>query len=170
MDMNELITGKGIINLKKYRLGEFETEQELIDRIDKGIAIPFEEKESHNIWLTSGWTELLSIISGDSANHFNAANTKIGVGIDATAASAAQTDLIGATTKYVGLSSGYPTTPSAGTIQYKARFTTSDANFAHNELVIKNSVSGVCWNRNATGWGTKDATMIFDYLIQLGKA
>lgn len=168
--MDELVVGKGIIKLSKYRLGEFETEQELIDRIDKGIAVPFEEKESHNIWLTVGWSELLSLISGGSANHFNAANTTIGVGIDATAAAATQTDLIGATTSYVALSPGYPTTPSAGTIQYKGRFTTSVANFAHNECVIKNSVSSVCWNRNATGWGTKDATMIFDYLITLGKA
>jgi hypothetical protein len=170
MAINELVIGKGTINLKKYRLAEFETEQELINKIDSGIAIPYEEKESQNIWLTTGWTELLKLITGASTSHFDASNTQVGVGIDATAAAAAQTDLIGATTKYVSLSSGYPTTPASGTVQYKARFATSEANFAHNELVIKNSVSGVCWNRNATGWGTKDATMIFDYLITLGKA
>lgn len=168
--MKELITGKGIIERRIYTLREGETEQELIDRIDSGEAIPDDIKIDHNIWLTSGWSEILSLISGLSANHFNAANTTIGVGTDATAANAAQTDLIGATTAYVTLLSGYPTTPSSGTIQYKGRFVTSVANFAHNELVIKNSASGVCWNRNATGWGTKDVTMIFDYLITLGKA
>jgi hypothetical protein len=138
--------------------------------IDAEIVLPYETLKNENIWLTAGWTELLKIITGASTSHFDATKTTIGVGSDATAASAGQTDLIGASKTYKGMTSGYPTTPSAGTVQFKASFLTAEANYAHNELVVKNNTSGVCWNRNATGWGTKTSTEIWYYTVTLGTA
>lgn len=161
---------KGTITRFKYTLSPGETEAELIKRIDSGKAIP-EIHESENIWLTTGWTEILGIITGLSANHFNATNATIGVSTDTTAASAGQTDLIGATKVYKGMSSSYPTSPAGGTVQFKARFLTTEANYLHAEIVLKNTVSGVCWNRALTAEATpKTATDIFDWLITLGTA
>lgn len=160
--------GKGIITCYKYRKPDDMNESTFLKLIDSGIVLPYETLIGKNIWLTTGWTELLKLITGASTSHFDTTNTTIGVGNDATAVAAGQTDLIGASKTYKGMSSGYPTTPSTGTVQFKARFLTSEANYAHNELVVKNTASGVCWNRNATGWGTKTSTEIFDYLITLG--
>ena len=168
--MEDKVTGKGIIKCEKYRLRDGETEEELIKRIDNKEAKPYESKEAENIWLTVGWTELLKLITGASTSHFDATNAIIGVGDDATAAAAGQTDLIGTNKTYKGMNSGYPTTPASGTVNFKARFLTSEANYAHNELVVKNSVSSVSWNRNATGWGIKTASDIWDYTITLGVA
>lgn len=168
--MEDKATGKGIIRCEKYRLREGETEEELLKRIDNKEVKPYEIKAAANIWLTTGWTELLKLVTGASTSHFDATYATIGVGDDATAAAAGQTDLIGSNKTYKGMISGYPTTPVSGTVQVKARFLTSDANYAHNELVVKNSLSEVCWNRNATGWGTKTASDIFDYTVTLGKA
>jgi hypothetical protein len=146
---------KGIITCQKYREGDPE---------------PYEVLNSENIWLTTGWTELLKIITGQSDSVFNATNALIGVGTSATTATAIQTDLIGTSTKYKGMESGYPTVPTSGTVLFKSKFLTSEANFAHNELVVKNNDSGVCWNRDATGWGTKDSTEIWYYTVCFGVA
>ena len=168
--MEDFAIGKGKIILKKYRLPEGVDEKLFLGMIDKNKAEPYEILHGENVWLTTGWTELLKLITGASANHFDATNTLIGVGNSATTASAADTALLGTSTVYKIVTSGYPTTPSTGTVQYKVRFSTTEGNFAHNELAIKQNVSGVCWNRNTTGWGTKTATDIWDYTVTVGKA
>ena len=168
--MEDKTVGKGLIKCEKYRLREGETEEELIKRIENQQIEPYETKEAENIFLTSGWTELLKLIIGSSTSHFDSSNATIGIGDDATAAAANQTDLIGSNKKYKGMSSGYPTAPATGTVVFKARFLTSEANYTWAELVLKNSASSVCWNRNATGWGTKTATEIWDMTLTLGVA
>src|SRR5512139_524418 len=140
-EIKDTVIGKGIVTVEKYRAGEKE---------------PYETITAPNTWLTTGWTELLKLITGASASHFSNGTTQIGVGDSSTAADAAQTDLLAATNKvYVSVISGYPTIPSAGTVQYRAQFLTSQANFAWNELVIKNSGTNICWNRAVASWGTK---------------
>ncbi len=154
MNIEDKVIGKGIWQVDKFRIGELE---------------PYETLISENIWLTTGWTAILDLIAGNSINFFDSINAVIGVGTDATAASAAQTDLIGASTKYKNMESGYPTAASSGTIQYRAKFLTTEGNFAWNEMVLRNG-AGACWNRNATGWGTKDATVVWTVTLTLGKA
>src|SRR5512139_2303009 len=112
--------------------------------------------EMENGWPTASWNELLKLIIGSSANHFSTANTQIGVGDSSTAFDAADTDLKAATNKtYKNLTSGYPTTPSSGTLQFVAIFTSSDANYTWNEVVVKNTASGVIWNRTVSSMGAK---------------
>jgi hypothetical protein len=154
MEIQDRVIGKGIWQVDKYRIGESE---------------PYETLTAENIWLTTGWTEILDIIAGNSTDHFDNTYAMIGVGTDATAADAAQTDLIGASTKYKNMESGSPTSASAGTIQYRAKFLSSEGNFAWNEMVLRNG-TGTCWNRNATGWGTKDATEVWTVTLTLGKS
>ena len=108
-----------------------------------------------NLLLNSGIDEMWDLVVGDSANHFNNATAQIGVGDSTTAASASQTDLQAATNKtYKAMESGYPTSTSQKAT-FKASFGDSEANYAWNEWVIKQSASGKCLNRKVESLGTK---------------
>jgi hypothetical protein len=108
-----------------------------------------------NCLLNSGIDEIWDIICGDSSNHFNNAGAQIGVGDSATAAAATQTDLQAATNKtYKGMDTGYPTSATQKAT-FKASFGASDANYAWNEWVVKQSTSGKCLNRKMESLGTK---------------
>ncbi len=108
-----------------------------------------------NCLLNTGIDEMWDLIVGDSANHFSNASAQIGVGDSNTAASPSQTDLQAATNKtYKGMESGYPTSTSQKAT-FKASFGSSDANYAWNEWVVKQSTSGKCLNRKVESLGTK---------------
>jgi hypothetical protein len=117
---------------------------------------PYEVRRGEgNCLLNTGIDEMWDLICGDSANHFNNAAAQIGVGDSATAAAAAQTDLQAASNKtYKGMDSGFPisTTQKA---TFKASFGASDANYAWNEWVVRQSASGKCLNRKVDSLGTK---------------
>jgi hypothetical protein len=108
-----------------------------------------------NCLLNSGIDEMWDLICGDSADHFNEAGAQIGVGDSTTAADATQTDLQAATNKtYKGMDEGYPTSTSQKAT-FKASFGASEANYAWNEWVVKQSTSGKCLNRKVESLGTK---------------
>jgi hypothetical protein len=117
---------------------------------------PYEVIEGEgNCLLNVGIDEMWDLIVGDSANHFNNASAQIGVGDSSTAANATQTDLQAATNKtYKGMETGYPTSTSQKAT-FKASFGTSEANYAWNEWVVKQSTSGKCLNRKVESLGTK---------------
>jgi hypothetical protein len=108
-----------------------------------------------NLLLNAGIDEIWDLVVGDSASHFNSAGAQIGVGDSTTPAAAAQTDLQASTNKtYKGMESGYPT--SAGQkATFKSSFGDSEANYAWNEWVVKQSASGKCLNRKVESLGTK---------------
>ena len=108
-----------------------------------------------NCLLNSGIDEMWDLVVGDSANHFNNASAQVGVGDSNTAASPSQTDLQASTNKtYKGMDTGYPTS-TAQKATFKASFGDSEANFAWNEWVIKQSTSAKCLNRKVESLGTK---------------
>jgi len=137
--------------------------------VRSGRLKPYEIEEAWNVMLQTGLLQLLDILKGTSALHFNATDNKIGIGNDATAAVATQTDLIGASKTYVAMDSGWPKTRTDdgalgyGVWQSKSTFASGDANYAWAEAVIKNTnvSSGFCLCRAATGWGTKAAGSIW---------
>lgn len=114
--------------------------------------------EGTNLFLTSGITELWRLVYGNSANTFSNAQARIGVGDSATAPGAAQTDLQAATNKlYNAMNASYPQM-SGKDILFQADFTSGQANWAWNEMVIKQNTSSICLNRSTnsgSGWGTK---------------
>jgi hypothetical protein len=120
------------------------------------IFKPYEVIEGEgNLLLNSGIDEMWDLIVGDSANHFNNASAQIGVGDSSTEANASQTDLQAATNKtYKGMESGYPTSTSQKAT-FKASFGDSEANYAWNEWVVKQSTSSKCLNRKVESLGTK---------------
>jgi len=108
-----------------------------------------------NCLLNSGIDEMWDLITGDSSNHFDNTNARIGVGDSDTAADATQTDLQAATNKtYKDMENGYPTSTSQKAI-FKASFGSDEANYAWNEWVVKQSTSGKCLNRKVENLGTK---------------
>ena len=110
-----------------------------------------------NCLLNSGIDEMWDLITGASANHFGNADAQVGVGDSATAADATQTDLQAATNKtYKGMESGYPTSTDQKAT-FKASFGESEANYAWNEWVVKQSSSAVCLNRKVESLGTKSS-------------
>ena len=117
---------------------------------------PYEVRRGEgNCLLNTGVDEIWDLVCGDSANHFNNASAQIGVGDSSAAAGASQTDLQAASNKtYKGMDSGYPASTSQKAT-FKASFGASDANYAWNEWVVKQSASGKCLNRKVENMGTK---------------
>ena len=164
-------SGRGIVKVDKYKITANQKEEDLLHDISNGLAIPYESVESKNLWLNTGWNEILKLVTGESINHFNAANTRIGVGDSSTAASASQTDLQAATNKtYKTMEAGYPTAVSAQSVDLRARFTSAEANYVWAEAVIKNVQTGVCWDRVVDTFGTKTNTEIWYLTISIGMA
>jgi hypothetical protein len=141
--------------------------------VDKFDAETMELKESktfENTTLLGGYTEILKLITGASTNVFNGTYATIGVGSDTTAAAEAQTDLLAATNKtYKAMMSGYPTAPSSQTIQFKASFLPSEANYAWQEYVIKHSSSAICIARGVSSLGTKTNAEVWNITWTWGK-
>jgi hypothetical protein len=111
-----------------------------------------------NLLLNAGITRLGSLLVGGGGTAFNAANSRIGVGNSTTAASAAQTDLQGAS-KFFKLCSSASWSAQTGT--WVATFGSSDANFAWEEWGIDNgtadssTVTAPLLNRKVVAMGTK---------------
>ena len=120
------------------------------------LFAPYEVRVGEgNCLLNTGIDEMWDLIVGDSANHFNSAGAQVGVGDSSTAANASQTDLQAATNKtYKGMDSGYPTS-TAQKATFRSSFGASDANYAWNEWVVKQSTSAKCLNRKVDSLGTK---------------
>lgn len=109
-----------------------------------------------NLLLNEGIAELLLLLTGGVATAFNNANANIGVGNDATAASASQTDLIGASKTYKSMETSYPSV-SGQTVTFRAVFGSADGNHAWQEFTVANGTSGTAdnLNRKVDDQGTK---------------
>lgn len=166
--IKEFISASGAWKIEKFgvpvrrdvagELAEFHRE------VLNGRMRPHEVLERANLLLSTGLLELLDVLKGASAYHFDATDTKIGIGDSSTAAAVGQTDLQAATNKaYIAMDSGWPKTRTDdgalgyGVFQSKATFGTSDGNYAWNEAVVKNTnaSSGKCLCRAVISGGTK---------------
>jgi hypothetical protein len=127
---------------------------------------PYDVVEIDGNVLTYGGASALwhRLIGGSSVSAYSNANAHLGVGDSNTAAAAGQTDLQAVTNKLrKAMDATYPvhtdaTTSGGASVQFKATFGTSDANFAWLEWGIFNaSSSGRMLNRKAENLGTKVA-------------
>jgi len=114
-------------------------------------------KRRKNVLLNEGINAMWTLICGGSETAFNAANARIGVGNDATAAAAAQTGLLGgANTAYGAMDSSYPTYGTSQKATFQASFTDAIANFQWNEWSVDNGTSAnKNMNRKVENLGTK---------------
>ncbi len=120
------------------------------------LFTPYEVIEGGvNCLLNTGIDEIWDLVTGASANHYDNAAAQIGVGDSSTAADPSQTDLQAATNKtYKGMEASYPTSTSQK-VTFKSSFGASEANYAWNEWVVKQSTSSICLNRKVESLGTK---------------
>ncbi len=119
---------------------------------------PYEVIEGEgNCLLNSGINEMWDLIIGEAANHFNNANSRIGVGDSNTAADPTDTDLKAAVNKtYKGMETGYPTSTTQKAT-FKSSFGDAEANYTWNEWVVKQATSAICLNRKVENLGTKSS-------------
>ena len=116
--------------------------------------VPFEGNCLLNTGIDKIWDLVTGVVSGASHIYDNAA-AQLGVGDSSTAAAATQTDLQAVTNKtYKGMEASYPTSTTQKAT-FKSSFGASEANYAWNEWVIKQSTSAVCLNRKVEALGTK---------------
>ena len=123
------------------------------------LFTPYEVIEGEgNCLLNTGIDEMWDLITGvvSGADHiYDNAHAQIGVGDSATAADPTDTDLKAASNKtYKAMEDGFPTSTSQKAT-FKSSFGTSDANYAWNEWVVKQSTSAICLNRKVESLGTK---------------
>jgi len=107
-----------------------------------------------NVFLNEGIGEIWDLVTGVSANHFDSASAQIGVGDGTTAEDPTQTDLVGASTAYVGMDAGYPSR-AAQTLTFRGTFDGATANFTWNECSVKHATTGINLNRKVQSMGTK---------------
>ena len=123
------------------------------------VVEPYEVIEGEdNCLLNTGIDEMWDLITGavSGASHiFDNTHAQIGVGDSNTAANATQTDLQAVTNKtYKGMEGSYPTSTTQKAT-FKSSFGSSDANYAWEEWVVKQSTSTKSINRKVTVMGTK---------------
>lgn len=94
--------------------------------------------------LNAGITALLDLLAGGGTYPaFNNANANLGVGDSNAAFSAAHTDLQAAVNKlFKGMDATYPQV-AAQTITFRATFGAAEANFAWEELGVKNGAGAI---------------------------
>lgn len=110
-----------------------------------------------NLLLNEGITRLLNLLIGGGGTAFNNANSYLGVGDNATAASAAQTGLQAATNKlYKAMEAGYPQI-TAQSVVFRSVFGSAEGNFAWEEFTVANGNSDASenLNRKVSAQGTK---------------
>jgi hypothetical protein len=128
---------------------------------------------SGNLALNEGWDNdcWLLIIGAASQTAFNNTNARLGVGDSTTAASASQTDLQAASNKtYKAMNASFPAPGGAGTrrMDFKSTFTTADANYAWEEVIVDNGATdGTTMFRRVQSLGTKTSAAAWDLTAQV---
>ena len=104
---------------------------------------------------TAGRNAGVQALTGALTPLFNNANAHLGVGNSATAFSAAQTDLVGASKTRKAMDATYPTV-ATNVITAVSTFGTADANHAWDEVGFFNgATANTMFSRVVTALGTK---------------
>lgn len=126
-----------------------------LEKFDKEGKL-FGKSEFDNVFLNSGINEIWKLVCGNSGTTFTNALATIGVGDSVTAEDPTQTDLQAVTNKtYKGMDTSYPTSGTLQKAVFKSSFGSTDANYAWQEFVVKNSSSLICLDRKVSNQGTK---------------
>jgi hypothetical protein len=144
------------------------------DKESHAAGLPPHEviEEEGNLLLNAGITQLLRLLTNiGPATAYSSGVAYIKVGNSSTAASASQTDLQGGSVAEMPMDAGYPAI-SSQTATWRATFDTGDANFAWEEVGVKNasgavSSSVVLLNRKVQSFGTKASGAIWTMTLNL---
>jgi len=112
-----------------------------------------------NILQREGILALFNLLTGAAETAFNNANSYIGVGNSATAASDTNGGLLGASKLYKGMETSYPIVGALADkkVTFRSVFADSEANFAWEEWTVAsgNSDAADNLNRKVDALGTK---------------
>ncbi len=127
---------------------------------------PFEVNvvEDENMLVNVGINRMWDLITGESALHFDAGNTEIGVGDNdgADPEAATDDDLQGAQTAFEDMDGGYPQSGSDQRAVFRATFGGAAANYPWQEFVIRR---GVILNRLVSDQGTKANLQVWQVTV-----
>ncbi len=126
------------------------------------------ETINKNCLLNEGIQYILDIITGIQAapTLWDSGHARVGVGDDSTAATAAQTDLLGTKT-YASMDATYPSR-SGQTVSFRGTFGDGQAQYAWEEFVVDNgAASGKTLNRRVESKGTKGAGESWSLTVQI---
>jgi len=174
--------GLGFSLLKKtWRINKYKDPNDEISTLlkagmsDEAIKAIFpeafiaEEVFHQNVALNEGLQLMLDLLIGAGGTVFSEANAYLGVGDSTTSEDATQTGLQASTNKlYKAMDTSYPQR-SAQTVDWRATFGTSDANFAWEEFTVANggSDASVNLNRKVTSKGTKSSGETWTLSLQI---
>ena len=124
--------------------------------IEKGQALG-----AANLLLNEGINELWELVTFDSSTssvRWNASNARIGVGNSATAAAATDTALLGGSSQFKAMVSGFPTFGTSQKATWKSQYDSGEAEFSWQEWSIDNgNTRNKNLNRKVEPLGTKPA-------------
>ena len=147
--------GKAVARWKIEKFwGDYKSRREAIRAEGRPYEVRIFER---NLLLNEGINAMWNLICGSASfEAYDNTHAYIGVGNSDTAAAAAQTDLQGASKKYKGMDSGYPTFGTAQKATWRSTFASADGNFAWKEITVGNAVDGgQNMNRKVEAMGTK---------------
>ncbi len=126
------------------------------------------EEWMQNLALNVGLQNLIDIICGiGTTTLYNNANARLGVGSDATAAAATQTDLLDASPTWKAMDATYPQR-SNQTAEWRATFGSAEANKAWEEYAVDNGSSAhKLLNRKVESKGTKSSGETWTLSLQV---
>lgn len=151
---------EGAIRNGVWRLEKREGDWTGLDLLDpRKVPTPYEEpQEWPNAYVNAGGALLLDLLIGAGGTVYSNANARIGVGDDATAVAAAQTDLQAAVNKLrKAMDATFPSR-AAQVMTWKSTFASADANWVWAECALFNAAAaGTMLSRIAQAMGTKAA-------------
>jgi hypothetical protein len=165
LETNDKIAWKSSWQITKFTDPRGEIAQMLKEGLDVetaktvfGSAFIGMESVTSNIALNEGLQELIDIICGlGTPTKWDNANAYLGVGDSSTAEAATQTGLQAATNKtFKPMDTNYPARTNQ-TVEWRATFEGSDANYAWEEYTVVNAASdtGKNLNRKTASKGAK---------------
>ena len=135
-----------------------------------GEAFIITEKFGANLALNEGLGELIDLICGlGTPTKWDNNSARLGVGDSNTAAAATQTGLQASVNKtYKAMDTNYPQRTNQ-TVEWRATFGSSDANYSWQEYTVVNAAddSGKNLNRKVTDKGTKVAGETWTLSLQI---
>lgn len=143
---------------------------------EKGLRPDETVVVQENLLVTGGiHIMLLRLIGDTNLTAFGSGTARIKVGNGTAAAASGDTDLAGGSTAEAAMDSGYPINPIPSphtTVTWRATFGSSEANFAWEEVAVKNNSGAVSGsvrilNRKVQSFGTKVSGATWTMTLQI---
>ena len=141
----------------------------LLTEINITHAIKAWSQGKINLMLNEGIDEAFDLLTEtNAADYYTNTLARMGVGNDATAASATNTGLLGGSTAFAAMEGGFPNLATAQRVDFKGSFASGLAEFAWEEFSVDNGVTpNANLQRLVSSKGTKSSGETWTAEIQI---